>query len=86
MFIMRGGSIGMIGDITLSQIMFGMGAGLLIAGGISGILWLISYIINWKWWKKEHRKDFADLRFFFNHREEIKKCIENSASKKRGEL
>ena len=75
-----------IGDITLAQIMFGMGAGLLIAGGIAGVLWLISYIINWTWWKKENRKDLADLRFFFNHREEIKECIENSVSKKRGEL
>ncbi len=75
-----------IGDITLFQIMLGVGAGFLIFGGFAGILYLINYIINWNWWKKENRRDFADFRFFLNHRYEIKKCIENSTAKKRGEL
>ncbi len=62
-------------DITLAQIMYGVGAAILILGGINIILVLINSIINWTWWKKENRKDFSDIRYFFNHREEIKKYI-----------
>ena len=62
-------------DITLGQIILGLGAGIVIFGGISLILWLINYIINWKWWRKEFRKDFYVLRYFFRHKEEIEKYI-----------
>ena len=62
-------------DLTLTQIMYGVGATILILGGVNLILYLISSIINWIWWKKENRKDFNDMRYFFNHREEIKKYI-----------
>jgi len=35
-------------DITLGQILFGLGAGIVIFGGFSLILWLVDYIIKWK--------------------------------------
>ena len=62
-------------DITLGQILFGLGAGIVIFSGFSLILWLVDYIIKWKWWGREFRKDFYDLRYFFQHNEEIKKYI-----------
>ena len=64
-------------DITLAQIMSGIGAGVLIFGGIVAVLYLISCIINWNWWKKENREDFSYFRYFLKHKEEIKKYIEN---------
>ncbi len=73
-------------DITLYQIIYNLGGLGCILGIFAFMLYLINYIINWYWWKKENRKDLADLRFFLNHRDEIKKCVENSAAKKRGEL
>lgn len=69
-------------EITLSQILYGMGAGLIIAVAIAILLYLINYIINWTWWKKENRKDFADLQYFFKHRDEIKNYIKNQSKNK----
>jgi hypothetical protein len=73
-------------EITFGQIMYGVVDGIIILGGFCLLLYLISYIINWYWWKKENRNDLMYLRFFLNHREDIKKYIENSPAKKRGEL
>lgn len=50
-------------EITLSQVLFGVGAGVLIA------------VINWAWWKRKNRKDLNSLRFFLNHQNEIEEYI-----------
>jgi len=63
-------------DITLEQIIYGLGATILVLGGLNLIQFLISSFINWTWWKKTYRTDLKYLRYYLKHKEEIKKYLD----------
>lgn len=69
-------------DITLAQIMFGIGAGIMVFGGVCSVMWLVNKIINWAWWKKENRQYLKDWWYFLDHKNEILEYIKNSKQKR----
>jgi len=71
----RGESMNLL-DIRLQDLLLGFSGVLAILILCTLILWSIEWIINWKWWKKEYRQDFKYFRYFLEHREEIKKYID----------
>ena len=64
-----------VGEMPLIDILHGFEASILILACFAVVLYIVNYIINWVWWKKENRRDLYEFRYYLKNKEKIKEWI-----------